>query len=156
MRAIIQRVREASVQIDGSETRSIGPGQMLLLGIHVDDTEAEADYLARKAAELRIFEDELGRLDRSLIDTGGEMLVVSNFTLYADCKKGRRPSFTAAARPPRATELYEHFLDAVRTQGVTVMSGEFGADMQVRLQNDGPVTIVLDTAEIMPKQEGKR
>ena len=131
----------------------IQQGFVLLLGIQTGDTEKECDYLLDKVLRLRVFEDEAGKLNRSLLDIGGELLVVSQFTLYADCKKGRRPSFLAAARPEEAIPLYERFLAKGREQGVSVQSGVFGADMMVSIENDGPVTILLDTEELMAGKE---
>lgn len=150
MKAIIQRVRRSSVTIDGTVVGKIGPGLTLLLGVTESDTEKQCDYLAEKAVNLRIFEDDAGKMNRSLLDIGGEMLIISQFTLCADCRKGRRPSFIAAARPEQAVPLYERFIAQVQTQGVQTASGQFGADMLVSIENDGPVTIILDTEEIMP------
>lgn len=150
MKAIIQRVRRSSVTIDGTVVGKIGPGLTLLLGVTESDTEKQCDYLAEKAVNLRIFEDDAGKMNRSLLDIGGEMLIISQFTLCADCRKGRRPSFIAAARPEQAVPLYERFIAQVQTQGVQTASGQFGADMLVSIDNDGPVTIILDTEEIMP------
>lgn len=150
MKAIIQRVRRSSVTIDGTVVGKIGPGLTLLLGVTESDTENQCDYLAEKAVNLRIFEDDAGKMNRSLLDIGGEMLIISQFTLCADCRKGRRPSFIAAARPEQAVPLYERFVAQVQTQGVQTASGQFGADMLVSIENDGPVTIILDTEEIMP------
>lgn len=150
MKAVLQRVRRASVTIAGETVGSIGAGLMVLLGVTEEDDERTCDYLAEKAANLRIFEDDAGKMNRSLLDTGGEMLVVSQFTLCADCKKGRRPAFVHAARPECAIPLYERFLAQVRGMGIPTAEGRFGADMLVSLENDGPVTILLDTDEIMP------
>lgn len=150
MKAIIQRVRRSSVMIDGTVVGKIGPGLTLLLGVTESDTEKQCDHLAEKAVNLRIFEDDAGKMNRSLLDIGGEMLIISQFTLCADCRKGRRPSFIAAARPEQAVPLYERFIAQVQTQGVQTASGQFGADMLVSIENDGPVTIILDTEEIMP------
>ena len=153
MRAIIQRVSGAGVSVSGSPRRAIGPGLLALLGVCDKDGEAEALFLAEKTVRLRIFCDEAGLMNRSLLDANGAALVVSNFTLYADCRKGRRPSFTEAARPEQAIPLYERFVAALSEAGVSeVVTGNFGADMQVDLVNDGPVTIMLDTDEIMPKR----
>ena len=151
MRALLQRVRCADVTIDGENAGKIGAGLLVLLGVGERDTEAECDYLLAKALELRIFEDEAGKMNRCLLDVGGELLVVSQFTLYADCKRGRRPAFVSAARPETAIPLYERFLRLARERGVTVQSGRFGAEMQVGLVNDGPVTILLDSDELMPR-----
>lgn len=146
MRAVIQRVSEASVTIGGREKSRIGAGVLVLLGVEKIDTEADADWLARKIAQLRIFEDEEGKMNRSLLDTGGEALIVSQFTLHARVKKGTRPSFERAARPELAIPLYEHFVSAIETAtGKPAATGEFGAMMEVSLVNDGPVTIVIDT-----------
>lgn len=144
MRAVLQRVREASVSVDGEPIARCGRGLLVLLGVAVGDDEERARRLAAKAAELRIFEDEHGRFDRSLLDVGGEALVVSQFTLLADARKGRRPSFAAAAPAEVAEPLYEAFCTALEERGVRVARGVFGARMQVLLVNDGPVTIVLD------------
>lgn len=153
MRAILQRVTHSSVTVDGKMISEIGKGLLVLLGVGPDDTEEEARFLADKAANLRIFTDEQDKMNLSLLDIAGEMLVVSQFTLYADCKKGRRPSFTGAAAPAEANRLYEYFVEYVASLGVSkVGHGEFGADMKVELLNDGPVTIILDTTEIMPKK----
>ena len=145
MRAVIQRVKRASVTIDGKETTSIGQGFLVLLGVHETDTEQEAAYVAKKCCGLRIFEDEDGKMNRSVKDVGGEFLVVSNFTLYGDCKKGNRPSFTSAARPETAIPLYEYFVSCVREAGIPCQTGVFGADMQVELLNDGPVTVIVES-----------
>lgn len=150
MKAVLQRVKEASVTIDGVVHGAIKQGLMILLGISALDNEKQADFLAAKIAQLRIFTDAQDKMNLSLKDIDGEALVVSNFTLYADCKKGRRPSFVHAARPELANPLYQYFIDKLLQQGVKkVATGEFGADMQVYILNDGPVTVVLDTDEIM-------
>jgi D-tyrosyl-tRNA(Tyr) deacylase len=141
VKAVVQRVSRASVTPGGA----IGPGLCVLLGVAATDTEAEADRLAGKVSRLRIFEDGDGRFDRSLLDTGGAALVVSQFTLIADTRKGNRPSFAEAARPEHAERLYERFAQALRDLGVEVATGVFGARMAVELVNDGPVTIVLET-----------
>lgn len=148
MRACIQRVQSASVTLPQEDNRlvsEISVGLLVLLGIGTSDTENEAVLLARKCAELRIFEDETGKLNRSLIDVGGSMLVVSQFTLYADCRRGRRPGFTDAAPPEQADRLYQHFVKEIRQRGITVAVGAFRTEMHVQLVNDGPVTIWLDT-----------
>lgn len=152
MRALLQRVKKASVEIDGRINGEIGAGLLVFLGVMEGDTEKEMRYLADRVCGLRIFEDENGKMNRSVLDIGGQVLVVSQFTLGADASHGRRPSFIAAAKPPVAIPLYEGFVKecAAITQR-EVPTGEFGADMQVMLQNDGPVTIWLDTAEIMKK-----
>ncbi len=147
MRAVLQRVSTARVTVGGRVAGAIGAGVVALLGIAADDTEAEADWLLDKLLNLRIFANDNGKFDRSLRDGHGDLLVVSQFTLLADTRKGRRPSFTAAAPPERAIPLYEHFVALARAQGVTVATGEFGAHMQVELVNDGPVTILLDSSE---------
>jgi D-tyrosyl-tRNA(Tyr) deacylase len=144
VRAVVQRVREASVSVAGEVTASIGLGVLVLLGVADTDTPAEAERLAAKLARLRIFENKAGRFDRSLLDTSGGALVVSQFTLIADSKKGTRPDFSQAARPEVAEPLYEHFCQALHDLDVHVETGVFGARMEVELVNDGPVTIVLD------------
>lgn len=149
MRAVIQRVKGASVDIQGERVASIGNGYVILLGVGQGDDEAAAEVLWNKIWQLRINQDEAGKTNLNLADAGGEVLVVSQFTLYADCRRGRRPSFTSAASPDRANELYEHFVDLVRRDAGSVQTGRFGADMAVSLVNDGPFTIVLDTAELM-------
>lgn len=149
MRAVIQRVKGASVDIQGERVASIGNGYVILLGVGQGDDEAAAEILWNKIWQLRINQDGAGKTNLNLADAGGEVLVVSQFTLYADCRRGRRPSFTSAAAPDRANELYEHFVDLVRRDAGAVQTGRFGADMAVSLVNDGPFTIVLDTAELM-------
>jgi D-tyrosyl-tRNA(Tyr) deacylase len=145
MVACIQRVTEASVTIDGQVVGRIGQGLVVLLGVATGDTEKDAQQLAHKICELRIFEDDDGKMNRALLDVGGRLLAVSQFTLLADCRKGRRPSFIGAAPPQEAERLYEVFVAAVRSQGVHTETGRFRAMMQVALVNDGPVTILLDT-----------
>ena len=145
MRAVIQRVREATVSVDGVVVGQIGPGLLVLLGVGGGDGLAEATLLAEKIAHLRIFPDDKGRFNRALLDIGGSTLVVSQFTLYADVRRGRRPSFSDAAQPELAAPLVEAFVAALRRHGVTVATGSFGAYMQVALINDGPVTIILDS-----------
>jgi D-tyrosyl-tRNA(Tyr) deacylase len=147
MRAVVQRVRRAAVTIGGEVAGAIGPGLLVLLGVAHGDTDLEARWLADKIVGLRIFADEAGRMNRGLAEVGGAMLIVSQFTLHGDCRKGRRPSFIAAAGPDLAIPLYEAFIAAVRDLNVPVQTGRFGADMQVELVNDGPVTLILDTAE---------
>lgn len=142
----MQRVSEARVEVDGAVVGAIGRGLCVLLGVGRSDTETDAGTLCRKIVGLRIFEDDAGRFDRSLADVGGALLVVSQFTLYADTGKGRRPSFGEAAPPERAQALYEHFLALARAEAAAVASGRFGARMAVALVNDGPVTVLLDTA----------
>jgi D-tyrosyl-tRNA(Tyr) deacylase len=144
MRAVVQRVSQASVTVDGEVVGAIGPGLMVLLGVTHDDGHAEADWLARKIAGLRIFEDGAGKLNLSLQDVEGQALVVSQFTLYADARKGRRPSFVDAARPDAAEPLVERFVDTLRQNRVPVEMGVFGAHMLVEIHNDGPVTLILE------------
>ena len=145
MRAVVQRVSEASVAVGDDVVGAIGRGAAVLLGVASNDTSDDADRLAGKVARLRIFESEAGRLDGSLVDVDGEVLVVSQFTLIADTRKGNRPSFTDAARPEEAEPLYERFCAALQDEGIAVAQGVFGARMEVVVVNDGPVTIVLDT-----------
>ncbi|MBI1311210.1 D-tyrosyl-tRNA(Tyr) deacylase [bacterium] len=145
MRAVIQRVSQASVTVEGEITGQIDRGFLVLLGVGVDDTEDDAVYLAGKAAGLRVFEDAEGRMNLSLADVDGAMLVVSQFTLYGDARKGRRPSFIEAARPEKANQLYESFCAEVRGQGIRVETGRFQMHMDVALVNDGPVTLLLDS-----------
>jgi D-tyrosyl-tRNA(Tyr) deacylase len=144
MRAVVQRVARAAVEVEGEVVGRCGPGLLVLLGVAAGDTEVVAERLAAKIARLRVFEDEAGRFDRSLLDVGGEALVVSQFTLIADTAKGNRPSFSGAASPEVAEPLVELFSEALRELGVPVEQGVFGARMEVELVNDGPVTIVLD------------
>ena len=147
MRALVQRVTEASVEIDAGSVGSIGPGLLVLLGVSADDEETDAEYLVPKIVNLRIFADDANRFNRSVADVGGEVLVVSQFTLYADTRRGRRPDFTRAAPPDLAERLYKHTVSLLRETGLTVATGRFQAYMQVRSQNDGPVTIMLDSAD---------
>jgi D-tyrosyl-tRNA(Tyr) deacylase len=147
VRALLQRASRAEVRVDGDRIGAIGDGLVILVGVGPDDTEAIADELARRTAELRIFRDDDGRTNRSLLETGGAALVVSQFTLYADTRRGRRPSFTGAAAPDLADRLWRRFADALARLGVTVATGQFGAEMEVELVNDGPFTIWLDSAE---------
>lgn len=149
MRAVVQRVKGASVDIQGERVASIDGGYLILLGVGQGDDERAAEVLWNKIWQLRINRDEAGKTNLNLADAGGEVLVVSQFTLYADCRRGRRPSFTSAAAPDRANELYEYFVGLVRRDAGAVQTGRFGADMAVSLINDGPFTIVLDTAELM-------
>ena len=145
MVALVQRVREASVEVEGEVTGAIGAGLMILLGVHKDDTEREVAWLARKCANLRIFRDDAGLMNRSVLDVGGEALVVSQFTLYGNAAKGNRPSFIASARPEQAEALYEAFVEALSAHlGKPVATGVFGAMMQVHLVNDGPVTLWVE------------
>lgn len=148
MRAVIQRVHRAQITIDREETRQTGRGLVVFLGVLRGDTEKQADFLAEKVYGLRIFPDENDKMNLSLPDVGGEVLVVSNFTLGTDCKKGRRPSFDMAAPPEEANALYQRFVEQLRAQGVRVETGEFGAYMEVLVSNDGPVTLIIDTEKI--------
>ncbi|MFL5652444.1 MAG: D-aminoacyl-tRNA deacylase [Chloroflexota bacterium] len=145
MRALLQRTTAATVRVDGEVVGEIGPGLVIFVGVGPSDTETIADDLARKTAELRIFRDDEGRTNRSLLDVGGAALVVSQFTLFADTRRGRRPGFTGAAAPDEAERLYLRFGESLRRVGVTVATGRFGAEMTVQLVNDGPFTIWLDT-----------
>jgi len=144
MRLVLQRVRSGKVSVDGKTLAEIGPGLVILLGIAPGDGEDQARFLAEKVAHLRIFEDEAGKMNRSLLDTGGEAIVVSQFTLYADTRKGRRPSFTDAALPETARPLVERFAALLCELGIPIQTGEFGAHMLVEIANDGPVTITLE------------
>ena len=152
MRALIQRVSSASVTIAREEVAAIKGGLLILLGVAHGDGEGECDYLAAKCAGLRIFRDQEDKMNRSVADVGGEVIVVSQFTLYADCRKGKRPAFVDAAPPETAIPLYERFVEKLRETGLRVGTGRFGADMQVSLLNDGPVTILMDTEEMMKKK----
>ena len=146
MRTVIQRVSEASVTIEGKKVSNIGPGLLVLLGIEDGDGQEDIDWLCKKISQLRIFSDGAGKMNHSVRDIGGEMIVVSQFTLHASTKKGNRPGYTRAARPEVAIPLYEAFVEKLReVSGLPVGTGEFGADMKVRLLNDGPVTILMDT-----------
>ena len=145
MRALLQRVQRAKVSVGDKVAGQTGPGLLVLLGVSEQDTEAESKLLAEKTAHLRIFADEEGKLNRSVLDTGGQVLVVSQFTLYADCTRGRRPSFQEAAAPETADGLYQQYIAALQALGVPVATGIFQTDMQVELVNDGPVTIMLDS-----------
>jgi D-tyrosyl-tRNA(Tyr) deacylase len=145
MRAVIQRVKESSVKIDDRIISQISQGLLVLLGVARGDRQLDADYLANKIVNLRIFEDENGKMNRSLLETGTQMLLVSQFTLLGDCRRGRRPSFGAAAEPAEATALYEYFIEAVMSLGISVETGRFGAMMEVALVNDGPVTLILES-----------
>jgi len=144
MRAVVQRVKNTRLCVDGELISEIPFGLTVFLGVKVDDKQENADYLAKKIANLRIFEDENGKMNRSVLDVGGEVLLVSQFTLYGDAAKGNRPRFSLAERPERANELYEYAVDVLRSYGVPVKTGVFGADMQIQQQNDGPVTILLE------------
>ena len=145
MRAVVQRVKESSVKTENEIVGRIGSGLLVLLGVAKGDTPTDADYLANKIVNLRIFEDDDGKMNQSLLETGGMLLVVSQFTLLGDCRKGRRPSFVAAAKPETATELYEYFVKQVRMFGISVETGRFGAMMEVALINNGPVTLILES-----------
>ena len=145
MRAVVTRVREAEVRIDGRLTGRVGQGFLVLLGIRTGDTAAEAEKLADKITGLRVFEDEGGKMNRGLKEVGGDLLIVSQFTLYGNCRHGRRPEFLAAAKSAEAIPLYEYFVSLCREKGFRAETGEFGADMQVASVNDGPVTLILDT-----------
>ncbi|MBV9786760.1 MAG: D-tyrosyl-tRNA(Tyr) deacylase [Chloroflexi bacterium] len=147
MRALIQRVTEAKVTVEADVVGAIGAGYLILLGVGQEDTPTEATQLAEKIVNLRLFSDEAGKFNHSLLDVGGAVLVVSQFTLFADTRKGRRPSFVQAAAPDRAVPLIDHFCATLRSHGVVVETGRFGAMMQVQLVNDGPVTIWLDTVD---------
>ena len=147
MKALLQRVSRASVTIDGDTAGSIATGLTLFICVEQDDVEQDADYLKEKCLNLRIFPDEEGRFDRSVLDVGGDLLIISQFTLAADTRKGRRPSFTHAAPPELAEPMVEYFITACRTSGLRVETGKFGAHMQVTLSNDGPVTIWLDSRD---------
>ena len=147
MRAVVTRVKSASVEIDGAEYSRIGPGFLVLLGVHQEDTEAQALKIADKICGLRVFEDENGKMNMSPADAGAELLIISQFTLFADCKS-RRPGFSKAARPETAIPLYELVIRQCEERGFTVQTGVFGADMKVASVNDGPVTILLDTNEL--------
>ena len=146
MRTVVQRVTQARVEVDGSVVGQIGPGMLVLLGVAKTDTAADADYLAAKIVNLRIFADEAGKMNRSVAEAGGSLLVVSQFTIYGDTRKGRRPGFDQAALPEQARALYEHFVAAARRGGVPVETGIFQADMAVSLTNDGPVTFIVESA----------
>jgi D-tyrosyl-tRNA(Tyr) deacylase len=145
MRAVVQRVSRGSVTIAGETVGAIGPGLVVLLGITHDDTQERAKWLAEKIVGLRIFNDADGKMNRDLIEVGGAMLIVSQFTLYGDCKKGKRPSFIDAAPPAVAIPLYEAFINGVKALGVPVATGQFGGDMKVELVNDGPVTLIVES-----------
>ena len=147
MRAVIQRVRSASVTVDEEVVGSIGRGLVVLLGVGLNDTEREASWLADKTANLRIFEDDEGKMNLSLLGIGGQALVVSQFTLYGDARKGRRPSFTDAAPPEKADDLYRRYVECLQNARIGVQTGWFRAKMLVSIENDGPVTLILDTAE---------
>ncbi len=149
MRGVVQRVLEAHVKVDEEIVGQIERGLVVLLGVAEGDTEIDLKYLVEKTVNLRIFEDDDGKMNRSLLDTGGSILAISQFTLLGDCRKGRRPSFIGAAKPDEANQLYEQFVERIREQGVHVETGIFQADMKVHLVNDGPVTLVLDSTKIL-------
>ena len=148
MRAIVQRVKSANVQIDGQLVAEIDSGLLIFLGISIDDQQSDIDYLIRKVANLRIFRDDDLRMNKSLLDVGGKALVVSQFTLYGDCRKGRRPNFSQAAKPEKAHQLYQVYVNQLLQLGVDVKTGVFQATMEVELTNDGPITILLDSKKL--------
>jgi len=148
MRAVVQRVSQASVTVKGQNVGQIGPGILVLLGVGQEDGSEDATYMAKKVVHLRIFADEQGKMNRSLVDVGGDLLAVSQFTLWGDCRKGRRPSFVAAAEPGRAEQLFEAFIEHAKSLGVTVATGRFQEMMEVSLVNDGPVTLLLDSKKM--------
>ena len=149
MRAVVQRVSEASVSVQGEVLGRIGPGLMVLIGVQEEDGEKDLLYIAEKVPNLRIFEDDEGKMNRSLLDTGGGILAVSQFTLLGDARGGRRPSFILAARPEHANPLYERLVESWRQKGIAVGTGAFGAEMKVALVNDGPVTLLLDSRKLL-------
>ncbi|NLY51754.1 MAG: D-tyrosyl-tRNA(Tyr) deacylase [Firmicutes bacterium] len=152
MRALIQRVNRAEVTVEGEVIGSIGAGMVILLGVAGDDTEWDAQWLAQKSANLRIFDDGAGKMNLSLLDTGGEVLVVSQFTLYGDCRRGRRPSFDKAAPPDRAEALYNLFVQEMEKLGVKTATGRFQAMMNVSLENNGPVTLLVESESARPQE----
>lgn len=155
MRAVVQRVSGASVAVSGETVGKCGRGFLILLGVARGDTEADADVLAAKLSKLRVFEDGNGKMNLSLSDIGGELLIISNFTLYADCRHGNRPDFLMAEAPAEANRLYEYFTDRMKTlSGCPTGTGVFGADMKVSIENDGPVTLVIDSPDLMKKKGG--
>ena len=149
MRAVIQRVNNASVEVDGKIVGEIGKGLLVFLGVGDGDTDRDLNYIADKTAGLRIFSDDDDKMNLSVTDINGEMLVVSQFTLYGDCRKGRRPNFTSSMEPVTAEKMYEDFIKIIESKGIKTAHGEFGADMQVSISNDGPVTILLDSSKIL-------
>ena len=156
MKAVIQRVSEASVTVNGKIVGEIGKGLVILLGVHQTDEKADAEYLASKIPELRIFEDQQQKMNRSLLDVQGEILAISQFTLFANTRKGRRPSFIEAAGPEKAQTLYQYFVDLLRNRGIPVATGIFGAMMEVKIFNQGPVTIILDSSDrLKPRRQAK-
>ena len=148
MRCVVQRVTEAAVSVQGEMTGSIGPGMLALIGVSSEDTDADLKYIAEKTMNLRIYDDENGVMNRSVLDTGGSILAVSQFTLYGDARGGRRPSYFRAAKPEKANEMYERLIAFWRSQGLHVETGRFRAEMKVSLVNDGPVTILLDSEKV--------
>ena len=148
MRAVVQRVTRASVKVDGAVVGEVANGLLVLLGVSQKDQQSDANYLAEKILGLRIFDDGEGKMNRSVLETGGGMLVVSQFTLYGDVRRGKRPSFDAAARPELANDLYEYFVEQIRAAGVRCETGKFQAMMKVELVNDGPVTMLLDSEKV--------
>lgn len=151
MRAVVIRVSRAGITIDGRDGGQMGPGLLVLLGIKEGDTPKDAEYLAKKVLGLRVFEDAEGKMNLGLQDIGGSLMAVSNFTLYADCSRGRRPDFFHAAKPPVAVPLYEHFISCLRAEPVPLITGEFGAEMKIDHVNDGPVTLIMDTEQMLKK-----
>ncbi|MBT3342870.1 MAG: D-tyrosyl-tRNA(Tyr) deacylase [Gemmatimonadetes bacterium] len=147
MRLVVQRALSGSVEVAGQICGRIDAGLVVLVGIHAEDEDQDISFCADKCVHLRIFDDEDGRMNRSILDTGGQMLAISQFTLYGDCRKGRRPSYDAAARPEHAKPLYEQFVDRVASHGVHVECGVFGSYMKVSLENDGPVTLIIESPE---------
>jgi len=147
MRVVLQRVKAARVDVAGTTVGAISTGLLILIGVASTDTQQDADYLADKVIYLRIFPDEEGRMNRSILEVGGSLLVVSQFTLYGDCRKGRRPSFDRAAPPEEARQLYEYFIERLTSRNIIVQTGVFQAEMQIHLVNDGPVTFILDSPE---------
>ncbi len=152
MKFVIQRVNHASVTVEGEVTGSIGRGYLVLMGVGQQDDREMADKMLQKLVKLRIFSDEEGKINRSVTDVGGELLFVSQFTLYADCRKGNRPSFFEAGKPEEANALYEYVVEEARRLGFSVGTGAFGTHMKVELENDGPFTVILDSAEIFPNK----
>jgi D-aminoacyl-tRNA deacylase len=147
MRVVLQRVKEARVDVAGATVGAISTGLLILIGVTATDTQEDADYLADKVINLRIFPDEEHRMNRSILEVGGSLLVVSQFTLYGDCRKGRRPSFDRAAPPEQARRLYEYFIERLTSRNIIVQTGVFQAEMQIHLVNDGPVTFILDSPD---------
>ena len=155
MRAVIQRVKNACLKVDGVVISEIGKGYVVFFGVKQGDDQSKADYIVRKTAAMRLFEDGNGKMNLSLSDIGGELLIISNFTLYADCRHGNRPDFLMAEAPAEANRLYEYFTDRMKTlSGCPTETGVFGADMKVSIENDGPVTLVIDSPELMKKKGG--